>query len=499
MGGPILQPFGDLNYLWGNIPAFDALNIDQNEGVAYGGNLNLCFAASGDLRNVASSINGLPSTYDGNCTIVLNDKNDNVVARNITMLLMAAQLPPKHAAELMLHVWYSGRLTQEMCAAIDKYAREPIADVVCKIKNKSNEVLLSKRWDFGAAEVSVRLYKPQWTLLLQVLEARYDVTKTEQERRKVVLAHSRLDYRDRELYTLSGSRRMCSSTFRDTGVLAPFGLHLDHFKCPNPLLFNEKTSAWLQKDSASPLEGWSMQSILAPSNLRRTAKDDVNGLLYFHVRMVLETFCRRLQDPLVKTHFALYSVDAAKLPRVIDSKIHVVGFDRIEVSNIVDEAYVGLHRTLAIFAPLIKKPSVNPHATLITLFLNACEIADREMGNHDNKSLQKKQMDAVMKYTHSNPLDLLNPNSAAMFKFIAGKELVRDYDGIFKWYMDVVNFPLAAENAGLRMRERNTVVEAWPIRLKKKPGEQGAEEEFDRLMTSSCSGAERYVEWFRKD
>ncbi|KAL8726781.1 MAG: hypothetical protein Q9181_005920, partial [Wetmoreana brouardii] len=326
--------------------------------------------------------------------------------------------------------------------------------VVCKIKNKSNEVLLLKSWDFGSAEISVRLFKPQWTLLLQIIEAKHDVTKTEQERRKVVLTLSRVDYRDRELYTLSGSWRMCSSKSRDTGVLAPFGLHLDHFKRPNP-----------------PIEGWSMQSILTPSNLQRTAKDGINGLLYFHVRMVLEKSCSRLQDPLAKTDFALFNVDATILPRVIDSKMRVAGFDRIDVSNIVDEAYVGLHKTLAIFAPLIKKPSVNPHATLITLFINACEIADREMGNRDYEPLQKKLMEEVMRYTHPNPLDSMSPNSAGMLEFIAGKELVRDYDQIFEWYMNVVNFPLAAENARLRMRERNTVVEAWHLRLKKKSGE----------------------------
>ena len=47
------------------------------------------------------------------------------------------------------------------------------------------------------------------------------------------------------------------------------------------------------------------------------------------------------------------------------------------------------------------------------------------------------------------------------------------------------------------MRKRNTVVEAWPMRLKKKPKEKGADEEFQTLMASCCTGAERYVEWVR--
>ena len=70
-----------------------------------------------------STINGLPKTYEGETTCLLNDKNLNVVARNVVMLLIAAQLPPVEAAETILHVWYSARLTKGMLAAVDKYAR----------------------------------------------------------------------------------------------------------------------------------------------------------------------------------------------------------------------------------------------------------------------------------------------------------------------------------------------------------------------------------------
>ncbi|KAL8672315.1 MAG: hypothetical protein Q9224_007585, partial [Gallowayella concinna] len=256
-----------------------------------------------------------------------------------------------------------------------------IAEVDFKIKKKSDNVVHSKKWIFGTAEVTVRLYKRQWTSLFQILGAKHDITKTEEERRKVVLAPARADYRERELHILSGSERLCSSRFRETGVLAPLGAALELFDFPNPLLFNENDSTWLQSDSASPLEGWSMQSILSTPNLQRTAKNDLNGLLYFHVRSTIECFCNRLQNPVSKTKTILYCVDAGFLPKLLSTEICTTGFDRIEVSNIADEAYLGLRKTLATFVPLLKKQSINPHATLLTLFLNACEIADREMGN----------------------------------------------------------------------------------------------------------------------
>ena len=180
------------------------------------------------------SFNGLPASYNGTCSVVLNDKNYNVVARNITMLLLAAQLPPLDAAELILHVWYSSRLSQDMLATVEKYVKEPVADVVSKIKGKPDNVMQSKKWTYGAVEMTVCLYKPQWTSLLQILEAKHGVQKTEEERQKVVLAPTRVDYRDRELYSLSGPRRMSSARFRDTGVLAPFGACLSRFDRPNP-------------------------------------------------------------------------------------------------------------------------------------------------------------------------------------------------------------------------------------------------------------------------
>ena len=39
-----LTPFGHLNYLWGNIPAFDVLNIEKNEGCGYTKDIDMCFA-----------------------------------------------------------------------------------------------------------------------------------------------------------------------------------------------------------------------------------------------------------------------------------------------------------------------------------------------------------------------------------------------------------------------------------------------------------------------
>ncbi|KAI4280686.1 MAG: hypothetical protein L6R38_004262 [Xanthoria sp. 2 TBL-2021] len=469
-GGPIPNCGNEANLSCGKC------HLVRNEGEMYGGDLDILFAASGDPRNLMATVNGLPNTYEGTITCVLNDKNVNVVARNIVMLLIAAQLPPAEAAEIILHMWYSARLTKGMLTAINNYVKKLVADVIFKIKDKSDKVLQSKKWTFGSAEVTVRLTKSQWKTLLAIIDAKHDLSKTEEERRKVVLAPHRLDYRERELHTLPGFRRLCSTR----------------------LLFNESDSTWLQKDSADPREGWPMQSILSTLHADRNAKNDVNGLLYFHIRSIIERFCNRLQNPVSKVKLMLYCVDAASLPGCCSTETRASGFDRIEVSNIADEAYLGLFKTLGTFTPLLKHHSVNPQATLITLFLNACEIADRQMGNRSDSKVQSSQLKQVMKYLPFSPRHMGTTNSPEMMKIMAANDLVRDYDRIFAFYMDVVMFKASSKQTGVKMRQRNAVVEPWPMRLKKKPGEEGADEEFQSLLASSSSGAERYVEWVRE-
>ena len=48
---------------------------------------------------------------------------------------------------------------------------------------------------------------------------------------------------------------------------------------------------------------------------------------------------------------------------------------------------------------------------------------------------------------------------------------------------------------GMRMKKTHTIIGKWPLRLKLRFGQPGAQEEFDILLPSSHSGAERYVEW----
>jgi len=95
-------------YLWGNVPALDVLNLTSNEGEdCRERNFDLLFLASGDLRNVILTIPGLPQSYKGKCCVNINDKDFQVVARNVIMLLVAHRMEPDTAVPLIIHIWYS--------------------------------------------------------------------------------------------------------------------------------------------------------------------------------------------------------------------------------------------------------------------------------------------------------------------------------------------------------------------------------------------------------
>lgn len=61
--------------------------------------------------------------------------------------------------------------------------------------------------------------------------------------------------------------------------------------------------------------------------------------------------------------------------------------------------------------------------------------------------------------------------------------------------MQRIDFIPVLYSMGMEMKEKHTIVEKWPLRLKKRPDEAGAKEEFRDLCNSQHTGSDRYVEW----
>ncbi|KAK4206240.1 hypothetical protein QBC37DRAFT_460375 [Rhypophila decipiens] len=463
------NPYGGGVFLWGNVPAIDVLRLAENEGVTYDEDIQLLFAASGDLRNVVKTISDLPATTRQEIRITINDKEFAVVARNVILLLfvldtLSVATPDGGksrflVAEALIHLWYSAFVPASMLSMVRNVVRPFISDVCTKIANKNPAACLGKSWTFASGR-SLRLVlsKDQWLRLDRMLCA-HDLTweRAKDVRHAVVLAPGRSDFRDRwDFNEPTPFSRIAKGRFREDGLLLPFGHSRVGFDTPNLLLF-QNSETWLMNDKADPLDGWPVWEVLRHPS---PAKEDRYGKLE------------------LKNHLAPDK------------------FMRIEASNISDVAHLGVGDTLSCLSPLLQLPQSNPHATLISLFLNAVlEIAKRT-GANSNPIYTK----AAMKY-------LPIPDISSLLKS-QGAETYRLWDARHfssTWTCSsgcklsrCFYFDNLSTQLGVSEKECNTIVEKWPIRLKLRHGQDGAQEEFMVLLGSNFSGTERYVEWKRK-
>ena len=64
---------------------------------------------------------------------------------------------------------------------------------------------------------------------------------------------------------------------------------------------------------------------------------------------------------------------------------------------------------------------------------------------------------------------------------------------------DVFEFAKAKGLHGLIMKDSHTIIEKWPMRLKKRMGQPGAKEEFEMYCEAGSDGMVRYAEWHQTE
>ncbi|KAK2758931.1 mynd finger family protein [Colletotrichum kahawae] len=285
--GPPQMAYGGGKYLWGNVPAFDVLQLSVNEGVSYNEQLRILVAASGDLRNIVKTIAKLPNSYTQPIEVTINDRDLDIVARNAIMLLIALVVDDVDvAADCIIH----------------------------------DDLLFFTDTPKGLT-----------------------ANQAHEIRKAVTLAEGRKDYRDYHLLLQSPSHRIALTRFREDGLLLPFGAARDAFRHPNPTIYQE--TSWPMYDNADPLNGWSAKDVQETQTGPATA--DIYGKLFTSLRTVLRAFLRRLSSS--QTSFRLFYMDASALPKFLENST----FSRIEVSNISDAGYLGIHHTLDLTIPLL--------------------------------------------------------------------------------------------------------------------------------------------------
>ena len=75
-------------YYWVNYPAYDGLNLLENEGAEYSSDLKVLYLGVGDFRNVALTCASLPDTYGHFVTFALNDLESCILARLFLFIYM---------------------------------------------------------------------------------------------------------------------------------------------------------------------------------------------------------------------------------------------------------------------------------------------------------------------------------------------------------------------------------------------------------------------------
>ncbi|KAF2792338.1 hypothetical protein K505DRAFT_307801 [Melanomma pulvis-pyrius CBS 109.77] len=477
----IHNPFGGGKYLWGNVPAFDVLKLKENEGEGYAEDVALLFAASGDLRNVVKTLANLPNLYRNAVLITLNDREFEVVARNAILLLfvLTSLEDPQRSitgiAESVIHIWYSALLPANLLSSLQSEVKPLIAAVCAKIAKRAPDAVLGKTWTFASGStLRLSLRQQEWLRLERFSDVPtgFGVEEAKKVRAAIVLAPERMDYRERWYYKDTNPfMRLSKQRFREDGLLLPFGHPRMGFDVPNPTFF-QTSNVWPLGDQADPLSGWSIADVVETPSL---AANDWYGKLFIHLRDEFSKFLERLR--LVKINFTLLNVDAKELPIYLDRNTYA----RIEVSNITDSYYLGTRQTLALFSPFLQPPSQNPHATLIALYLNA--ISQIMKTGREGEGLPNTKV--LMQYI---PLNFEN--------MILSQQGADSYRAeTTSRHMTGEGFKQIEKESHVAVKIPSTIIEPWPTALKLRPGQEGAQEEFDLLVASNFSGIERYVEW----
>jgi hypothetical protein len=193
--------------------------------------------ASGDLRNIVKTIACLPTSFTQSTDLYINDRDLDIVARNLILLLIGLIVEEDNeAVECMIHVWYSAFLRECDMAILRDRVRPLVEDVCRKIQDRSPDVDLGKTWKFAQHSCRVELTKESWGKVLLCLDNIQSLStdQAKQRRNAVVLAPEHVDFTERRMLALTPTHRICKKRFREDGLLLPFGAFRLDFKVPNP-------------------------------------------------------------------------------------------------------------------------------------------------------------------------------------------------------------------------------------------------------------------------
>ncbi|EKM51315.1 uncharacterized protein PHACADRAFT_213165 [Phanerochaete carnosa HHB-10118-sp] len=361
-GEPGMHPLSRGLRLWGAMPPTDILKLPDTDAKSLS-DLNLIFIASGDLRNVLKTVNGLSRDYVGRLTVVMNDRESYVTLRNILILQILAKLSNKRkAADLALHLWYSAFIPATYHSEILPIGEELATGTGFLHTQLGPKAVLD-------ADISQDLRTLCGALMTS--SKMYGMGDAANELGRVRSDPDRIDIRHRYWNSCEPSHRLALLEHNHYGIVLPFGAHNTHFNSPNRFLFSP-CGEWLQDDGANPLYSWNIEEVIESGKAHGTTREDLYGCLYYHVTSQLQTFAERLARMDISIKIA--NMDAIALATSIRrGDLMRIGipeemrFDRIDASNLVDQDYLGIPSILDAWGGFLKR---RDDATIVGHFMN---------------------------------------------------------------------------------------------------------------------------------
>ena len=210
------------------------------------------YPAAPDLRNLIQTVNSLPQSYTGKLDILIN--NTNAITLNRMLVILCVLLTPgpsiDEAAELATHLMYSAFLPETAHAYVrycvgmiygcnsDEEGYQAQDSRKGKGKPKDNEMSFQTtlrtlgQGKLYSAQPAASIKRPL-EMFLSSSPSNYTLAKATSSRRETVLDPFQVDDREKMLSMLAPQHRVALARFWQTGVLAPFGLDLREFRCPN--------------------------------------------------------------------------------------------------------------------------------------------------------------------------------------------------------------------------------------------------------------------------
>ncbi|OTA53809.1 hypothetical protein K449DRAFT_339298 [Hypoxylon sp. EC38] len=486
-----IRPEGRL-YLWGEAPAIDVIRLNKNEGRDFQGSLDVLFAAPGNIRNAIISILNLPQDHRGPLNIVINDPEIAMAARSVIFLLIFfLEEDPTKAAEYVLHIWYSALVT-ETCYRMLQDKIKPMVKTVCdKIIRKASSTLFAKTWSFGDSSLRVVLTRDQWLSLLSHFDVPQGLDKDSSQvlRRKVTLNPDKIDHYEKDLCLKSPFARVAMAKFYDDGILLPFGETREEFIIPNPTMFHKQKPWPLAQDDDPTLE-WPMKPA-ADFNIG-PAKNDTYGKLYHYLQQLFVDFHARLRS--LPVRFENIHCGLQDLADHLDGR----HFDRIDARNLADSICLGVNKTLEILGPLLQPTAVNKHATLIAYFLNAINVMLLlDDANPVTRLARREKLTQDVLDKAKDYMPDLGGDNTSFLRTVACSNLLYDMDEYFNRYIELHSFTSVGISTGLQMKDKNTIIKPWPLKVPGGKPTKKVQEYFALLLASGHTGQERYVEWKR--